>query len=273
MILSGANVANSIKEKIIAWGREQSPILAIIQLTSDDSLQIYLNRRIKIAEQLGIEIVYFNLTNSSFENVKRKINELNSNDLIWGIMIDHPFPKEFNEQEIINLIDPKKDVECLTSFNLSNMGNNKIAPPVASAIIEMAKYYNINLKNQRAAVIGESIVVGKPIAKLLENNGCEVTTYNALNFKNKESLNDKRIVISAVGKPKFIKNEIVPQNSILFDVGVNIDENGKLCGDFDEDCYKNAESYSPSPGGIGPVTTVMLFYNLFVLRGVIDEQC
>jgi len=273
MILAGREVANSLKEKIVAYGREQSPVLAILQLIDDPSLKVYLNSRLKIADQIGIDVESFNLNGRSYEDIKTLIQYLNYDSKIWGIMIDHPFPKDFNEQEIIDLIDPKKDVECLTTANLNKVFDKKhvIAPPVASAVIELAKHYNVELKGKKTCVVGDSIVVGKPIAALLEKEGCIVTTFNKKNFHLKEDLKPFEIIVSATGNAEFIKSENVPENAVLFDIGTNINSKKELCGDFEKGCYEKALHYSPSPGGVGPITTTLLFYNLFKLRGIIDD--
>ena len=276
MYLYGKEVAESIKQRLIKSFSEyiskgNTPKLAIVQLEKDDSLSVYLRTRTKIATELGVEIKLFTLENPSFDELKELINSLNSDDSIWGIMIDEPFPKEFNKSKVISLIDPLKDVEGL-NWSDSLKKKYQLFVPVAQAVFEIINYYNVPIKGKKICQIGYSKNVGKPLAQVFKHLGGEVTVCdeNTVNIECVSSCSD--LVCVAIGKREHIKSEFVSKFSTVFDIGVHYDEDGKLCGDVCRDCYDLVENICPSPRGIGPVTNVILFDNLLKLQNIKENK-
>lgn len=275
MILDGKVVAQSFKDQISKKVEElskknQTPTLAIVQLMEEESLEIYLGTRTKIAEKLGIKVIPFKLFNSSFEEIKKLVEKLNNDDTIWGIMIDRPIPRKFNEDDIVNLMDPKKDIEGCTWENGGKLlyCGDTVTAPTATAILEILKYYNVPMVGKKAVVVGRSKAVGSPCFQLLlkENATCTLCHSKTIDLKKETKKAD--ILVVAIGKKEFITEEYLNDNCVLIDVGTHYNENGSICGDVDHNAYKIVKDYAPSPGGVGPVTNVMLFLNLLKLRGV-----
>lgn len=276
MILDGKVVAQSFKDSIIKKVSELSkenkiPTLAIVQLMEEESLEIYLRTRTRIADQLGIKVIPYKLFNSSFEDVKKLIEKLNNDDSIWGIMIDRPIPKNLNEDEVVNLMNPSKDIEGCTWENGGKLlfGANTVVAPTAAAILEILKFYNVELKGKKAVVVGRSKAVGSPCFQLLvkENATCTLCHSKTVNLK-KETL-EADVLVVAIGKKEFITEDYLNDHCVLVDVGTHYTENGSICGDVDHNAYSKVKDYAPSPGGVGPVTNIMLFINLLRLRGII----
>lgn len=273
MILYGKEVATHIKERIskkISVLSKQNivPTLAIVQLTHDDSLDVYLKTRIKIGEELGINVEHYFIDNPTIEVLKKFIDDLNKNEKIWGIMIDEPFPLNLNKKDVISLIDPYKDVEGLSDKGKEVLyGINNVIPP-AQAVIEVLKFYQIDMKNKNMSVIGGKGNCGKEIVKALEIN------YGKTNVLDKDtndipSISSKSdLVVVSIGKKELIGNEFVSKNAVLFDIGVHYNEENKLCGDVKKETYEYVKDVCPSPRGIGPVTNVILFENLLKLREI-----
>ncbi len=264
MILFGKPVADYKKQEIakeVSFFRTKNmvPTLAIVQLTNDDSLEIYLGSRQRIAKEIGIEIIPYKFINPTYDEVECLIESLNNDDGIWGIMIDNPIPSYLDFDKLTLLINPSKDVE---GFN----HNNSIIVPVAKAVFEVMKYYNIDYKNNSISVIGDSKNVGHPISQLLIQNGCKVDVFSDPKIDIDIETKTNPIVIVAANSIEHFKKENFLKNSIVFDIGTHYKNDGTLCGDVDVDVQNYVNSICPSPKGVGPVTSVMLFDNLLRLK-------
>lgn len=274
MIINGKEVAADFKEQLknkVAEFKSNNlvPKLAIIQLVNDEPSMLYFRGRKRIADELGIEIERFAFDEkSSQQTIVDLISKLNKDYTIWGIMIDRPVPKCFDEDMLCNLIDAKKDVDGCSSLSagLLMQGKDCLVPSTAQAVIDLLKFYNFKLVGANVTIVGRSKTVGKPAALLFMNENATVTLCHSKTKDVKEACKNADIIVAAVGKKDFITNEFVSKKSVIIDVGINVDENGKTCGDVAKSVYELVDSYSPVPGGVGPLTSVEIFMNLLKTR-------
>jgi methylenetetrahydrofolate dehydrogenase (NADP+)/methenyltetrahydrofolate cyclohydrolase len=192
------------------------------------------------------------------------IDVLNDLKCINGILVQLPLPKHIDESKVLERIVPEKDVDGFTAINTGKLwqGEYTIAPCTAMGIIELLDYYNIEIAGKHCVIVGRSNIVGKPLAALLLERDATVTVCHSKTKSLSEITNKADILISAVGKPKFITWGFVKKDAIVIDVGINRDENGKLCGDVDAENVANKVSLlTPVPGGVGPMTVAMLMKN------------
>lgn len=266
-ILDGKKIK---EEKLIELKKEinllnKKPGIAIIQIGDEDSSNIYVKNKKKTAEELGINFNVFKfMEDDSENNILNKIEELNNDNTIDGIIVQMPIPTCFNSSIIKNKIIPKKDIDSLTDINTGCLMHNKnsFIPCTPKGIMTMLNYYNIEIKGKHIVIIGRSELVGKPLLSLMLNNDATVSICHSYtsNLKNITILAD--ILIVAVGKSKLVTNEMIKDGAIVIDVGVNR-ENGKIVGDVDFNSVKDKCSYiTPVPGGIGQMTVLSLYENL-----------
>jgi len=272
MFLYGKDVANHLKERVKKKVENlnkngQFPKIAIVQLVDDPALNSFFKSREKTAQEVGILIELKQLFNGSFEDIKNLINSLNNDDAIWGIIIDTPYPKEFSAQQIISLINPDKDVEGKTWSMLERLKRN-IQIPVAQSVIETLDFYNIPIENKKVVCVGKSPNVGKPIIDLFLLRGAYVRLCDSRTIDVPSITKEAEILVVAMNKMKHVTKEFVNENQVLFDVGCHYDENGKLSGDVDPECYDICSQVCPSPKGVGPITAILVFENLLKLRGI-----
>ena len=234
--------------------------LAIIYIGEDKASNIYINNKKKICEDLNIECIIYNYKNISKVELKELINKLNNDNTITGIMIELPLPQEFNTDEIINLIDPSKDVDGLSN-------NSFINTCTALSVLEILKYYNIDI-NKKITLIGYSRLIGKPLEKYFKSKGINPTICNSKTTNLKDNTKDADIIITAVGKSNLITKDMIKDNAIIIDCAITSNENG-ICGDVDFNNIKDKCSLiTPVPNGVGPVTTAMVIKNLIDLYKV-----
>ena len=256
-------VFNNLKTKI--KDNKLSITLAIVQIGDNNVSNIYIKKKIEMANKLGVKIQFIKLaSDSTTEEIVSDIKILNNDPEITGMIVQQPLPKNVNLQEILSAIDPNKDIDGLHPFNIGKLGSkssNFIAPATAQGILTLLQYYKFPITGQNIVVIGRSDIVGKPISTLLQNLDATVTTVHSKtkNIAQYTLLAD--IIIVAVGKPEFLKPEMINENCILIDVGINRVDN-KITGDIDKRCYKKAKYYTTVPGGIGPLTVISVMENL-----------
>lgn len=261
-------VRDSIKENIdeIKESIGKVPGLAVIQVGDNLASKIYVNSKVKQCCEVGIESFSFLLPNTVTEKeLLDKIDELNKDDKIDGILVQLPLPEHINEPKVIDKIDISKDVD---GFKPENLGKVLLGDKTAlvsctpAGIIELFKEYKIKLEGQDVVVIGRSNIVGKPMTALLINEGATVTVCNSRTKNIEEKTKKADIVIVAVGKANFLTGDMVKDGAIVIDVGINRDSSNKLCGDVEFETVKNKASYiTPVPGGVGPMTIAMLLKN------------
>lgn len=271
MILNGKVVADSIKQQLkeeideaVAQGKRR-PSLIIYTVGDDPASKVYVRNKIKACEEIGIKVEHFptkpDITTEQLKELIRWDNEAPGRD---GIMVQLPLPEGYDEREIIDTIDPSKDVDGLTTTNIGKLrsGQPCIKPCTAQGIIDLLDYYNIEMDGKDVTIIGRSNIVGKPLADLMMARGATVTQCHSHTKNLAYQVCGADIVVSAVGKPKFIKYKGIGLQQTLIDVGINRDENGKLCGDIDFDTViDQCEHIAPVPGGVGPMTVAELMKN------------
>lgn len=267
-ILKGNVVATQIKEKmkrdIEELGKHgKVPTLAIVRLGNNPGDISYEKSIIKNCDNIGIKSKVFERdVNIKTEELIELIEELNNDDNISGILVFRPLPKHIDEEIIRNAINPSKDVDCMHPLNLERIFEGDMdgfAPCTPKAAMEILKYYDIPLEGKNVVVVNRSMVVGKPLAMMLLKENATVTICHSRTKNLEEITNKADVVIVALGKAKFFGEEYFNENSIVIDVGVSLDDNGKLSGDADyEKLSPMVEKITPVPGGVGSVTTSIL---------------
>lgn len=241
------------------------PGLAVIIVGNDPASRVYVNNKKKACEQTGINSFEYAMPeDTTTEELISLIEKLNKDDKVSGILCQLPVPKQIDEKKVLNSIDPKKDVDAFHPVNSGKVmiGDYSFAPCTPAGMIEMLKYYNIPIEGKHCVVIGRSNIVGKPMAMLMLKNNATVTVCHSKTANLKEITKQADILVAAVGKPKFVTADMVKDGAVVLDVGMDRDENGKLCGDVDfADVCEKASFITPVPGGVGPMTITMLLKN------------
>jgi methylenetetrahydrofolate dehydrogenase (NADP+)/methenyltetrahydrofolate cyclohydrolase len=269
-ILDGKSLASKLKERLteevqhLKNAVKESPRVFSIIVGNDPASLSYAASQQKTAQSVGIhyELQNFKIE-SSQEDVLTLIDELNSYDHVNGIIVNKPLPAHMNFKTIINAISPYKDIEGmnLTNFGLLLMGEEGIFPCTPAAALELLKSSGVSLKGKHAVVIGRSEIVGKPVALLLLREDMTVTICHSKTIDLPFVVHEADVVIAALGKPGFVKGEWIKTGAIVIDIGIN-QVDGKLVGDVDFTSVQEKASYiTPVPGGVGPVTSVMLMNN------------
>lgn len=259
----------TIKDNIIKDLKEYIHInkmyisFVIISIGDDEASKVYIGEKQKLASELNIECkVIKKAKDIKTEEVIELIEDLNKDEAINGILVQLPIPEHLEKDKILNSIDPKKDIDGLTSYNLGKLINNEkgLFPATASGVIKLFKYYNIDLAGKNILVINKSTLVGKPLALMLIEKGATVTIAHSKTIDLNQKLKNFDIIISAVGKKDLIKFEDVNEDTILLDIGVSrID--GKIYGDIEER-LKERNTSTPTIGGVGPLTIALLAENI-----------
>ena len=249
----------SLKSKGIDVG------LAVIIVGNNSASRVYVNNKKKGCEEIGVASFEYALPEETTqEELLKLIDQLNNDDKVDGILCQLPLPSHIDEQAVINAINSQKDVDAFHPFNVGHImiGDYTFLPCTPAGIMEMLKYYNIPVAGKKCVVIGRSNIVGKPMAMLLlkENGTVEICHSRTANLK--EECLTADILVAAVGKAYFVTADMVKPGAVVIDVGMNRNEEGKLCGDV---CYdevsEKASFITPVPGGVGPMTITMLLEN------------
>ncbi len=244
------------------------PKLVTILVGKDPGSQIYIKIKQRTCEQVGIESELLQLDEKiSKEKLKEKINELNLNDTVHGILLQLPLPNSLRAftPEILEKISPEKDVDGLSLLNKGKLFDydEELAPCTPKGIIKLLEHYNINLKGKEVVIINRSNLVGKPLIFMLLKRNATVTICHTSTLNLEDHMRRADILVVAVGRPNFVTKEKIKEGVIIIDVGTNRVD-GKLCGDADlNDVLDKCTAISPSPGGIGPLTVSFLLQNVF----------
>jgi len=266
-IIDGKAIAKEIKNGIASEisEKELKPALAVILVGEDPASTVYVNNKEKTCMSLGIKSFVYRLPESTSEaELLKLINELNENDDVDGILLQHPVPDHIDEMKMFNAISPDKDVD---GFNVVNRGRLAVGEDAFVActplgVIEMLKHENIEIEGKHCVIVGRSNIVGKPLYELMLKENATVTICHSRTKNLKKICKSADILVAAVGKPKFITADAVKEGAVVIDVGMNRDENGNRCGDVDFDSVKEKASHlTPVPGGVGPMTVAMLMQN------------
>ena len=253
------SVADEIKENGIKAG------LAVVIVGNNPASRIYVNNKKKACADCGIESVEYALPEETTEEeLVKLIDELNGDDTIDGILVQLPLPKQIDETAIINAISPDKDVDAFHPVNVGKImtGDYSFLPCTPAGVMELIASTGESIEGKECVVIGRSNIVGKPMAMLLLHKSGTVTICHSRTKDLKEVTKRADILVAAVGVAKLVTADMVKEGAIVIDVGMNRDENGKLCGDVDFDAVSEKASFiTPVPGGVGPMTIAMLMKN------------
>ena len=272
-ILDGKVLASQLKgqlHSVLEDSRKLNRNVSIISITvgQDPSAFSYLKSQKKTAQELGIEHKHeeFSITTSYEETLEviAFIKELNIDPSIHGVIINKPLPSDMDYSVLVNHLNPSKDIEGLGETNMGRLllgKNNALVPCTAAAAVALLKSSNVNLQGKQAVIIGRSEIVGKPVALLLLKENMTVTICHSKTQNLEEHVQKADVVVAAIGQKRFVQGSWLKPGAIVIDVGIN-EENGKIVGDVDfESCKEKASFISPVPGGVGPVTAVMLMKN------------
>lgn len=268
-IMDGKTLAKKVKEKVALEVKENNynPCLAVILVGNNPASQTYVKNKKKDCEECGIIVDEYILEeNIGQTKLLNLIYELNENKNIHGILCQLPLPKgyDYNEEEVLFAISPQKDVDAFHPVNVGKImiGDYDFLPCTPAGIIELLDEYHISIEGKLCVVVGRSNIVGKPMSMLLlHRNGTVIMCHSKTQDLN-ILVRSADILVSAVGKPKFITRDMVKRDAVVIDVAMNRDENGKLCGDVDYANVADRCSYiTPVPGGVGPMTRAMLMKN------------
>lgn len=270
-IIDGKELASKIrlrlKEEVSELIKQGvKPKLAVIMVGNDKASTVYVRNKSKACEEIGIEFEEFLLDENTTQNeLLNIIYDLNKRNDIHGILLQSPIPEELDIREAFNAIDYRKDVDGFNPINVGKLciGEDSFVSCTPSGVIRMLEEYNIDIEGKRAVIIGRSNIVGKPLIQCLLNKNATVTVCHSKTQNLKEITKEADILIAAIGKPKFVKEDMVKNGAVVIDVGINRNEEGKLVGDVDfENVSKKASYITPVPGGVGPMTVAMLMENV-----------
>jgi methylenetetrahydrofolate dehydrogenase (NADP+)/methenyltetrahydrofolate cyclohydrolase len=241
------------------------PGLAVILVGNDDASRTYVANKQKACKELGMysELITYDATVTQ-DVLLSKIHELNENNDIHGILVQLPLPKHLNEDEIIEAISPMKDVDGFHPINVGKMvvGQDVLLPCTPSGVVVMLEQSGISLSGKHVVIVGRSNIVGKPLGQMLLNKDATVTYCHSKTRDLPSFTKQADILIAAVGRANFITEEYVKKDAVVIDVGINRNNEGKLCGDVSFEDVKDIASFiTPVPGGVGPMTITMLMYN------------
>ncbi|GAA0092317.1 MULTISPECIES: bifunctional 5,10-methylenetetrahydrofolate dehydrogenase/5,10-methenyltetrahydrofolate cyclohydrolase [Paraclostridium] len=271
-IIKGKPVADKISEDLKKEVKSLNemgikPKLAIVRVGERADDLAYERGALKRCQNIGIETEVVELDeNISQDEFIKAIHKLNEDDKVNGILTFRPLPKHLSEDEIKYEISPKKDIDCFNPINTAKIVENDktgYPPCTPTAVIEILKHYGINLTGANIVVLGRSMVVGKPLSMLLLNENATVNICHSKTRNLPEIASQADILVAAVGRAKMVKKDYVKDGAIVIDVGVNVDDQGNLCGDVDmEDVLDKVSMITPVPGGVGAVTTSILATNI-----------
>ncbi len=266
--LKGKPVADWITESVIKEVKEikskgTSPKLSIIRVGANPSDLAYERGALKRMEKCGILTEVKELSvDISLEDFIEELKKVNEDENVHGILVFRPLPKQLDEEIIKYIISPEKDVDCFSPVNVAKVteGDESGFPPATpTAVMEMLKFYNVDLKGKHAVVIGRSMVVGKPVSMLLLKENATVTICHSKTRDLSKMCSTADVLVAAVGRAKMVDEKYLRDGAVVIDVGINVDDNGKMCGDVDFDaCVDKSSMITPVPRGVGSVTTSIL---------------
>ena len=271
VLIDGKLVSAKVREKIAEEGRcllqetGVQPGLAVIIVGEDPASQVYVRNKKKACEQVGFYSEEYALpAETTQQELDALLEKLNRDDKIHGILVQLPLPRHLDEKAVIEKIDPAKDVDAFHAFNVGKImiGDYDYLPCTPAGVMELLHRSGITVEGKHCVVIGRSNIVGKPMAMLLLHENGTVTVCHSRTKDLAEVTRRADILVSAVGRAKFVTADMVKPGAVVIDVGMNRDENGKLCGDVDFAAVEPVASYiTPVPGGVGPMTITMLMKN------------
>lgn len=265
-ILDGKLVSSKIKEELIndIKNIDDTLTLAVLQVGNNEASNIYVSKKINLCKEIGINSLLIKYDEDVAEDVLiNKIQELNNDDKITGILLQLPLPENLDVKKIVNTISPLKDVDGLTSINIGKLYNNEkgIIPCTALGITKLLDYYHIDVLGKNITIIGRSTLVGIPLFKLMLDKNATVTICHSKTKMLDNFTKNSDIVVVAVGKKDFLNKEMIKEDAIIIDVGISR-VLGKVYGDVNfDDVYEKCKYITKTPGGVGPLTVICLMLN------------
>ncbi len=270
-IIDGKAISAAIRQEIsseVARMKEETgrvPGLAVIIVGEDPASQVYVRNKKKDCDETGINSIVHALSeNTTEEELLSLVHKLNNDDTVDGIIVQLPLPKHLNADIIINNIDVSKDVDAFHPYNVGKImiGDYEFLPCTPAGVMALLERSNIEVAGKNCVVVGRSNIVGKPQAMMLLHKNGTVTICHSKTKNLKEICRSADILVVAIGRAKFVTGDMIKEGAVVIDVGMDRDENGKLCGDVDYESAQEKASYiTPVPGGVGPMTRVMLLQN------------
>ncbi len=269
-IIDGKAVSASVKDSVATETAELKKqgvnvCLAVVIVGNDPASRVYVNNKKKACEYCGIKSLEYALPEeTTMDELLSLVDELNNNDEVNGILVQLPLPKHLNEEAVINAISPGKDVDAFHPSNVGRImiGNYHFLPCTPAGVMELIKSIDYDLTGKNCVVIGRSNIVGKPMSMLLLHKNATVTICHSRTVNLAEITSKADVLVAAVGIAKFVKPDMVKEGAVVIDVGMDRDENGKLCGDVDFAAVEpKVSAITPVPGGVGPMTIAMLMKN------------
>ncbi|MEG1849055.1 MAG: bifunctional methylenetetrahydrofolate dehydrogenase/methenyltetrahydrofolate cyclohydrolase FolD [Oscillospiraceae bacterium] len=269
-IIDGKKISADIRAELRRETEELTrqgcrPGLAVVIVGEDAASKIYVRNKKRACEEVGIYSEEYDLpAETTQDELIALVRTLNQSPKLDGILVQLPLPRQISDKAVIAAISPEKDVDCFTAENVGrvSIGEYTLAPCTPAGCIELLERSRIEIKGKRCVVLGRSNIVGKPMAMLLLERHGTVTVCHSRTVDLPGICREADILVSAIGKAKFVTAEMVKQGAVVIDVGMNRDEQGKLCGDVDfEPVAAKASAITPVPGGVGPMTITMLLKN------------
>lgn len=282
ILMKGAEVNAAMKERMInrvdaLKKKGVQPVINIVRIGNRSDDLAYERGARKRMESVGVEMKITELpediSQADFVKAFRKVNE---DKTVHGIMLFRPLPKHLDESEIASIINPIKDVDCMSPVNIAKvfMGDEGVfAPCTAKAVMEMLAHYEVDLSGKNVAIVGRSMVIGKPLAMLMLKKNATVTVCHTRTVDLAEKCRRADVVVAAAGRAGMITGDMISRGTVVVDVGININEEGKLCGDVEFESVEPQASYiSPVPGGVGGVTSSVLARHVIKAAEILGKQ-
>lgn len=282
ILMKGAEVNAAMKERMInrvdaLKKKGVQPVINIVRIGNRSDDLAYERGARKRMESVGVEMKITELpediSQADFVKAFRKVNE---DKTVHGIMLFRPLPKHLDESEISSIINPIKDVDCMSPVNIAKvfMGDEGVfAPCTAKAVMEMLVHYEVDLSGKNVAIVGRSMVIGKPLAMLMLKKNATVTVCHTRTVDLAEKCRRADVVVAAAGRAGMITGDMISRGTVVVDVGININEEGKLCGDVEFESVEPQASYiSPVPGGVGGVTSSVLASHVIKAAEILGKQ-
>ncbi len=259
MIIDGKAIAEEIKQELKKDLMGRKLRLDVVWVGDDLVSAKYVDRKKKMGEEIGVKVVVHELlAEISEEDLIAEIEKLNNDENVNGIIVQLPLPKHVSQEKIVNFISTEKDVDALS-------GEAKILSPTVGAIKEILNRNTVSIKCKKVVVVGQGKLVGRPVAIWLTQGGADVSVIDSKTINSDEILKTADIIVSGVGKPGLITPSVIKPGTILIDAATS-ESGGQLKGDADPDCAEKCSLFTPVPGGVGPITVVMIFKNLLELN-------
>ena len=272
-ILDGKIAAEALLDSIKEDVQKLDPKLVVVQVGDNPASDAYVRQKFKSCERVGMRSEHIHLpVETTLDELMGTIERLNSDDDVSGFIVQMPLPDalQAHAPQVIRAIDPKKDADGFTAYNLGKVFLSTefehLPPATPSGVVQMLEHYEISAEGKHVVILGRSNIVGKPLAVMLINRGATVTVCNSKTKNLKELSAGADILISAIGKPKFVTEDMVKEGAVVIDVGISRTDDG-LTGDVDFDLVsKKASAISPVPGGVGPNTVASLVRNCLIAK-------